>query len=270
MPKAWIKDITLNYETTGSGSPILLIMGYTGNLTWWPQEFTNQLSKQFHVITFDNRGAGQSQRGKSPYSIQLLAEDAVNLLDHLGIAQTDVLGVSMGGMIAQEIALRHPKRVDRLILACTTSQAKVTSFLSKNTIMLGKSYLSDAKTRTRPLMSNMIFDQGFLNRAPQEKTDSIIAALSENPMDPLMKATQLKAIAKFKTTNRLHQLQSETLVITGTKDSMINPKASKVLAKKITKSKLELLKDHGHGFIFENPQHSARVVKEFLRRKQNR
>src|SRR5262249_55380769 len=119
MPKIRVDDIDIHYEVRGKGAPLLLIMGSQGNLDWWPEELKQGLEKHFRLIMFDNRGAGRTGEVDGQYRIPQMADDAAGLLEALEIPRAHVFGVSMGGMIAQEFALRHPKRVDHLVLGCT-------------------------------------------------------------------------------------------------------------------------------------------------------
>src|SRR5215510_10452285 len=120
MPTARIGDIRLHYTTRGQGEPLLLIMGYRGSGCMWGEELITLLSRSFQVIYFDNRGTGLSDKPDTLYTVPMMADDAAGLLRHLGIRRAHVFGVSMGGMIAQELALRHPQLVQRLILGCTS------------------------------------------------------------------------------------------------------------------------------------------------------
>src|SRR5215471_14925698 len=120
MPTARIGDITLHYDSRGQGEPLLLIMGYRGSGFMWGDELLTLLSQHFRVIYFDNRGTGLSDKPETLYTIPMMADDAAGLLRHLSIRQAHVFGVSMGGMIAQELALRHPQMVRRLTLGCTS------------------------------------------------------------------------------------------------------------------------------------------------------
>ena len=118
MPKVRVNGIELHYEESGSGDPLLMIMGFGGDHQAWAFQVP-AFAEGYRVITFDNRGAGQSEGPDVAYSTRMMADDAVGLLDVLRIERAHVLGVSMGGMIAQEVALNHPRRVRSLQLHCT-------------------------------------------------------------------------------------------------------------------------------------------------------
>ena len=119
MPTAKAGDINLYYEVHGEGQPLLLIMGYGSNSGHWFVILPHLVSR-FKVIIFDNRGTGRSDKPDIPYTAEMMTGDIIGLLDAIGIGAAHVFGVSMGGMIAQELALRHPGRVKKLILGCTS------------------------------------------------------------------------------------------------------------------------------------------------------
>ena len=118
MPHLKSNGINLYYEEHGSGEPLILIMGFTVSSIGWHWNVPS-FAQDFRTIVFDNRGVGQSDKPDIPYSMPMFADDTAGLLDGLGIDQAHVFGISMGGMIAQEFALRHPQRVKTLILGCT-------------------------------------------------------------------------------------------------------------------------------------------------------
>jgi len=115
MPKVWVNGIDSNYVEAGSGDPLLMIMGFGGDHLAWAFQVP-VFSAKYRVITFDNRGAGQSSVPDVAYSTRMMADDAVGLLDVLGVERAHVRGASMGGLIAQEVALNHPRRVRSLQL----------------------------------------------------------------------------------------------------------------------------------------------------------
>ena len=119
MPRMRIGDITLHYDEQGQGEPLLLIMGYGGSSANLLPEYVAGFARTFRVITFDNRGTGQSDMFDGPTSIAEMADDAACLLDSLGSVAPTSWGLSMGGYIAQELALRHLDKVAGLVLGCT-------------------------------------------------------------------------------------------------------------------------------------------------------
>ena len=117
-------DVKLYYEVHGRGEPLLMIMGLGSSSATWSPVLVTELSRRFQTIVYDNRGTGQSDKPAIPYSLEMFAGDAIALLDALKIERTHVFGVSMGGMIAQELALGHPSRLQTLTLGCTTCGGK--------------------------------------------------------------------------------------------------------------------------------------------------
>ena len=120
MPKATVGDIQLYYEDYGQGQPLIMILGLGQNVTTWGFQIP-ELSKHVRLIVFDNRDSGKSSRCSDNYTTETMAQDILGLMGHLGIDRTHLLGTSMGGMIAQHVALMAPSRVNSLILASTTS-----------------------------------------------------------------------------------------------------------------------------------------------------
>ncbi len=120
MPKANIGDIQIYYEDYGQGPPLIMILGLGQDIATWNFQIS-ELSKHLRLIVFDNRDSGKSSRSSQNYTIQIMAQDILGLMDHLGIDRTHLLGTSLGGMIAQQVALMAPERVNSLILASTTS-----------------------------------------------------------------------------------------------------------------------------------------------------
>ena len=120
MPTATIGDIDIYYEEHGQGQPLILVLGLGQDIATWGFQIT-ELSKHDRLIVFDNRDSGKSSRCSANYTTESMAQDTLGLMDHLGIKQAHLLGTSMGGMIAQHVALMAPERLKSLILAGTTS-----------------------------------------------------------------------------------------------------------------------------------------------------
>ncbi len=120
MPKVTIGDIQIYYEDYGQGPPLIMTLGLGQDITTWNFQIS-ELSKHLKLIVFDNRDSGKSSRSSQNYTTQIMAQDILGLMDHLEIDRTHLLGTSLGGMIAQQVALMAPERVNSLILASTTS-----------------------------------------------------------------------------------------------------------------------------------------------------
>src|SRR5688572_9544010 len=120
MPTATLNGLSIYFERAGSGRPLLFISGTGGDLRVQPNVFASPLAKAFDLVAYDQRGLGRTDKPDVPYSMADYADDAAALLDHVGWDDALVLGVSFGGMVAQELALRHARRVKRLVLACTS------------------------------------------------------------------------------------------------------------------------------------------------------
>src|SRR6266851_4926483 len=120
MSDVRVDDVQLHYEVDGSGEPLLMVMGLGGSSAGWSPELVSELAPSFRTIIYDNRGTGRSDKPDIPYSLEMFAGDAIAILDDLKVERAHVFGVSMGGMIAQEIALRYPSRLQTLTLGCTT------------------------------------------------------------------------------------------------------------------------------------------------------
>jgi pimeloyl-ACP methyl ester carboxylesterase len=262
MATARIGDIDLYYQIQGSGPPLVLIMGFSGNSDWWPPQLVEALAARHRVVLVDNRGAGRSQLGRRTYTIPRLAADTVGLLDLLGIEHAHIFGVSMGGMIAQQIALSYPGRVQKLILGCTTCGLFGARF-SLNHARLLKAYLTRPRVRSRPLPNNLVFSQAFLASHP-ETLECFSQRVQIAPMPLKVKIKQLGALFCFNSYPRLPCISAPTLVISGTADCLVVPRNSHILARRIPGARLVFLKGCGHGFIAEAEAPTARCILNFL------
>ena len=264
MPTARIGDINIHYDTRGEGEPLLLIMGYRGSGLMWGEELITLLSHSFLLIHFDNRGTGLSDKPDTLYTIPIMADDAAGLLRHLGIRQACVFGVSMGGMIAQELVLRHPQMVRRLVLGCTSCGGP-QAFLASLEVLAKLIHppnmpLEEAVRRQWTVMFSPKFletQQGFLDRLTQ-------CALC-HPAPPHTSLRHLMALQRFNTYGRLGMITTPTLVITGADDIIVPPANSLLLATRIYGAYLEILTNTGHGFFWEVPGDVAALLHKFCR-----
>ncbi len=267
MPKIIINDVEMYYELKGSGFPLVMIMGFAGNIDWWPYKFIKELSKRYQVLLFDTRGTGKTQDKGIIYSMPLLARDTISLMDKLGIEQAHLFGISMGGLIAQEMVLRYPVRFKKLILASTSCGLRHGTLVSFDRLKFWLKYPFDSRIRSRSLMTNIFFSQKYLNQKMEseekrKKTVSRRLLIHDTPIKTKLK--QMTGIFFCDTFCRLPQITSQTLIITGTKDFMVPHKNSTILAERIPSTKLLKLKGHGHALIGESPEKVSSIILDFL------
>ena len=274
MPTATIRDVELYYEEHGSGFPLLCIMGFATDSNGWLLQVP-EFAKHHRTIVFDNRGVGRSAKPTGAYTIHEMADDAAGLLDHLDVDRAHVLGLSMGGMIAQELVLRHPHRVRGLVLAATFPEPDVTTEEQRKILFtqMGGS-ISEAGemridfTAMNPMlffqhMLPLVFSPDFIQKELPKLIQLFSGSLQYGfSIEAIM--GQMQAIMAHKATDRLAQISAPTLVLTGDADRLISPANSDVLAERIPGAKLVRLPGGTHGFNFEMPDAFNRTVLDFL------
>jgi pimeloyl-ACP methyl ester carboxylesterase len=265
MPHLRSNGINLYYEEHGSGEPLLLIMGFTASSIAWQWNIP-ALAQDFHTIVFDNRGVGQSDKPDEPYSMAMFADDTAGLLNGLGIDQAHVFGVSMGGMIAQEFALRYPRRVKTLILGCTNCGGPQTVLSQDPDVLnlVGNIEAVDVQ-QAAVIMTKVAVTPWFM----QKHMDVLLQLNQLSMQHPTPKhgmVRQMQAIQGYDTYERLPQITAPTLVITGKEDGLVPPENSVTLAQRIPNADLVILSNASHLFIIELPETTAEVVKGFIRR----
>lgn len=262
MPYAHVRDAELYYRELGAGEPLLLLMGLGGSQEGWGSAFLDALARSCRVIAMDHRGAGRSTRGREPYTLPGLATDAARLLDAAGAPRAHVFGISMGGMVAQEFALRHPDRLGGLVLASTNCGGR-------------ESIWPDAAARRR--FTDGIAATGSslwpLLVTPRYAAEHR-AALERRALRLLLSGTapsvlreQARAIRAFSTYARLPRITAPALVMTGDADALIPPANSRTLQQRIPGAEGVLVRDAGHVFVWEAPERAAEAITAFLQRR---
>src|SRR4030042_4514445 len=167
MPRQKVNDIEIYYELHGQGEPLVLIMGLRRNIEWWYLQIPT-LSKHFKVLAFDNRGAGRSDKPKMDYSIRLFADDAAELMKTVQIGRAHIIGISMGGYIAQELAINYPEMVRGLILGCTSAGGERVVLMSPD--RLTKFTANEGLTPEQILRKDMdiYFSNEFIKKYPDK------------------------------------------------------------------------------------------------------
>ena len=265
MPHLRSNGINLYYEEHGSGDPLLLIMGFTVSSIGWYWNVP-AFAQDFRTIVFDNRGVGQSDKPDVPYSMSMFADDTAGLLDGLGINQAHVFGISMGGMIAQEFALRYPQRVKTLSLGCTNCGGS-QAMLSKDPEVANLLNNIDAVDvqQAALIMTKVAVTPWFM----QKRMDVLLQFNQLSLQHPTPKhgmVRQMQAIQGHDTYARLPQITVPTLVVTGKEDGLVPPENSVTLAQRIPNADLVIFSNASHLFNVELPETTAEVVKGFIRR----
>lgn len=278
-----VNGIDLYYEIHGSGEPLLLIEGL-GYSAWMWYKQVPALSRRYQVILFDNRGAGNTDKPDSEYSIEIMADDASGLLRTLGIGQAHVLGISLGGFIAQELALRHPDLVKSLSLVSTNSGPgkramrnsqhmngifKLWGILpgtfemgGKASVPLGFEYGITKEDRIRYGLS-LAFTPEYYRQNPEE-IDRIVSWRLENPQPGYAWKRQLMAGMNFDSSARAQDIHAPALVLNGAEDRIVTPESARELARSIPDSRYVEIEGSGHLLFIEKAEEFNETVISFL------
>ena len=252
--------VRIAWERRGSGEPLLLVHGL-GYARWGWEPVAEGLAGEHEVVLFDNRGIGESDAPAGPYSVQMMAEDAVAVLDAAGIGQAHLLGTSLGAMIALKVALDWPERVGRLVLACATPGGSGAAPMPDRTVRL----MQEAATLPQEVALRR-FVENALGREPDPAlVDRIMEHRLATGQPPAAWAAQAAAGAAFDVGDRVGEIRAPTLVLTGDEDAVVDPRNSELLQERIPGSRLEIFPGAGHLFFWERPEQFVQVVSEFLR-----
>ncbi len=266
MPKAPVNGISMYYEVQGKGVPIVLIQGFAGNHQAWFFQ-TSVFKKYYKVITFDSRGIGRSGRSGEPYTIRTMADDVIGLMDSLGVDKAHVLGLSLGGLVAQEIAISYPESVIKLVLGSTLASSEQNDvnpeMMKALGVHEGSTDVDISNIDFRKLMNFMV-SSAFNKRLYR----MVLVPLSKyglRSVDPEGYLRQMQSVAGYNTLDRLHLIKAPTLVITGTGDRIISPSMSDLLASRIPNARLVKVKGGSHAFFMEMRGRFNKEVLEFLK-----
>jgi 3-oxoadipate enol-lactonase len=258
-----VGDIQLDYERSGNpdGPPLLLIMGMSGTALHWGEPFLELLGESFDVVAYDHRGVGASTRLDGPISTRQMADDAAGLLATLGLETVHVLGISMGGMVAQELALNHREAIRTLTLGGTYCGGEGSAMASAATLQKLQAAMASGD-RERALRAGW-----EINVSPAfAAQDETYARFREIGMRRAVAVdvilAQLRACAEHDTYERLPELAGlPTLVIHGTVDELLPVQNGELIASRMPGSQLEIFEGVGHLFFWERPERSAELVR---------
>jgi pimeloyl-ACP methyl ester carboxylesterase len=254
---------TLYWESAGSGEPVLLVMGLGMPATgWW--RTVPVLASRFRVLAFDNRGSGRSSRPRGPYSLEQLAADALAVLDAAGEESAHVYGISLGGMVVQELALRAPERIRSLVLGATTAGGRTHVAPDDETVGFlrrrGSMPAEEGVWASIPYM----YGPATLERAPERVAEDVEQRL-RFPPDRAGYQAQLAAASAHDTASRLGSIASPTLVLHGAFDRIVPVANGRHLAERLPAATFHELAGAGHLYVTDAPE-SADLVARFLDR----
>jgi pimeloyl-ACP methyl ester carboxylesterase len=258
--KVHVGDIDIAYKTFGKGDPILLINGYSQAMDNWDPTLLKKLALNHTVIIFDNRGIGNTTSGEKEFSIVQFANDTASLLDVLEIKQIDVMGHSMGGIIAQELALNHPSRVGKLIIYASTCSAKEV-IISQDVINTLSNGTGTAMERIERLL-HLFFPEEWRNENPNYLKDltKTTETIPNKTLDQ-----QIEAIFNWTgVCTKLKNITQPTLVIVGTDDVLTPPANSLLITERIPGAWLVQMKEGGHGLMYQYPEKFSSILLIFL------
>jgi 3-oxoadipate enol-lactonase len=267
MPHAQVNGISLHYESAGQGQPLLLIMGLGGAAVSWDPVFVAEMNKSYQVITYDNRGTGLSDKPNEEYTIALFASDAIGLLDALNIPRAHVFGISMGGMIAQEVAIHYPQRVAALVLGCTTPGGKHAVQAPPESMKVLQGRPGQTPEEAARAGWTLSFSEEFI-RTHKDELEAHLPRVLSQVTPRFAYERHLQATMTLRVYKHLKDITAPTLVVTGRDDVLIPSANSEILAREIPGAKLVMFENAGHGFVTSAREPLLKVTKEFLARHQ--
>ena len=262
MASVKIKDADIYYEIHGNGKPLVLIAGLASDSqSWLP--IIPELSKKYKVVVFDNRGVGRTKSMDETISISQMADDCVDLINHLGFSNVILLGHSMGGMVAMDVAIRYPESVSSLILAATSSvnSARNANLFNDWVTYLEQGMSPDFWFRN---MFYWIFSKKFFEN---EEILNVAVQMAINYPYPQSKtafANQIEAIQNLNLTTDISKVKTKTLVIGGEEDLLFSPDEIYNNLKSIQGAKFSFIEGAAHSVFMEKPAEFVKVVNDFL------
>jgi pimeloyl-ACP methyl ester carboxylesterase len=266
MPTVRLRDIELYYEIHGEGKPLVLIQGLGLDSSAWLYQIP-VLSQQHQVICFDNRGIGRTDAPATPYSTDQMAEDVISLLDALAIQHADILGFSLGGCIAQALALNYPERVNRLILVSTAAQfPAITLQVLQVWLTMLQEIHSDSmnpETRLRAQLA-WVFSNAFFQNSQQ--VEALVHDSLNYPYQPTVAgfSGQVAACVAHNLLKQLHQITAPTRVLVGAADLLTPVELAETLSAALPNAELQIIAGAGHNFFWEMPAAFNQSILDFL------
>jgi pimeloyl-ACP methyl ester carboxylesterase len=260
VPFVETNGIHLHYEVYGDGETLVLISPFAAPaMAWFFQ--VRAFRRHYRVVTFDNRGIGKSSKPAGPYTTKMMADDTIGMMDHLGIAQANILGYSMGSMIAREIAISHPERVRKLILGCVPSEGSSNDADTLRLHAIGqKANLSESDIQE---IMKIITHVSF-KRLPFRLFFGFASKMFFRSVNTRGVIGQFLAAETYDMDNKLGQIKAQTLVIVGTDDSIAPESYARKVVGSLQSARLVTLKGSHTLFMEESGRFNKEVV-DFLK-----
>ena len=266
MPQITSNGVNINYEMAGQGDPLLLIMGFAmPGAAWLPML---PFLPGFQSIYFDNRGTGLSDKPAGTYTVAAMADDASNLIRSLGFERVRVYGISMGGMIAQELALRHPEQVGMMVLGCTTpggAQSERASEDVLQSLVTGSKLMAQDPDAGIEMVLPLLYPPEFIAAHPELKHFMRMGMTLAPPTPPETADKLAAGLAEFDTCDRLHEIQCPVMVVHGGKDVVIPPRNAALITDRVRDSELFMIPEAGHNYPAADPVRIHQRITSWLR-----
>jgi pimeloyl-ACP methyl ester carboxylesterase len=261
-PRPTPYDIQISYTVAGAGEPLLMIMGYGSTKDMWDRRLVQALTSRYRVITFDNRGMGQTPAGDKPFTIGQFALDAVRVLDELGIEETHLMGWSLGGDIAMQLAVSHPERVRHLIVYGAHCDGGKMFPPSQEVLDALNDPSGTAAERGQRLVG-LLFPAEWLEQHGQELGEIFKDVHETSDAENIAKQSQ--ALQQWGgVCDQLASLRAPTLVLSGDRDVIVPVENARFIASRVPGASLRIVLNAGHGLMYQEPNTTADAVLSFL------
>ena len=256
-------DLNMEYYVEGSGPPLLMIMGLGGQSSSWGEPLLEGLQKRFTTVRFSNRGTGATDKPTTGFTIPQMAGDAAGLMRGIGIEKAHVFGISMGGMIAQELVLNHPEQVQGLVLGCTNcGPAHSVSVAAQTIARFGQIMQLPVEERIQRYWETCVTPEFMEARADFLQRILELGMATPTPMETF--GMQFGAVQSFDTYDRLPQVKSPTLILQGDRDMLVPVENAEILHGRIPGSQVRIIEGTGHCFFWERSDEVIEEVVGFL------
>lgn len=263
MASITVRDIDMYFEIHGEGEPLVLIMGLRRNVEWWYRQIS-ALSKYFKVIAFDNRGAGRTDKPEMDYSIRLFAQDTAALMESLGIGRAHILGISMGGYIAQELAINYPDKVQSLVLGCTSCGGARAILMTDEDM---KRYTANEGLTIEQILRkdmSIFFSDRFIEENPDRINEFIEISLRYyQPLHAFER--QFAACLAHDTADRLNSISVPVSIMAGDDDHLVPSENSLILKDLLSHAEVFFFPGGRHCFFIEQSDLFNQKALDFLR-----